>query len=56
MCRLRDVTSEQEADLNKKIKSLEKELVSLQDIQGYYIYIFKGVCYQNAYNLKLDII
>ncbi|CAI2184001.1 20409_t:CDS:10 [Funneliformis geosporum] len=33
LVKLRDVTSEQEAELNKKIKSLEKELVSLQDIQ-----------------------
>jgi hypothetical protein len=31
---LRDVTTEQEAELNRKIKALEKELSSLQDIQG----------------------
>ncbi|CAG8719003.1 13213_t:CDS:2, partial [Acaulospora colombiana] len=31
--RLRDISSEQEAELNKKIKNLEKELASLQDIQ-----------------------
>ena len=37
--RLRDVTSEQEAELNKKIKTLEKELASLQDIQGYFLFI-----------------
>ncbi|KAG9306594.1 hypothetical protein G9A89_004791 [Geosiphon pyriformis] len=33
LVRLRDVTSEQESELNRKIKSLEKELSSLQDIQ-----------------------
>ncbi|EXX79593.1 Nip100p [Rhizophagus irregularis DAOM 197198w] len=33
LVRLRDVSSEQEAELAKKIKNLEKELVSLQDIQ-----------------------
>jgi len=32
--RLRDVTSEQEAELQKKLKAAEKELTSLQDIQG----------------------
>jgi hypothetical protein len=31
--------SEQEAELNKKNKALEKELASLQDIQGY-LFIF----------------
>jgi|1186.fasta_scaffold184299_2 hypothetical protein len=40
--RLRDVMSEQEAELNKKNKTLEKELASLQDIQGYFTYIFKS--------------
>lgn len=38
LCRLRDVMSEQEAELTKKNKTLEKELASLQDIQGYFIY------------------
>ncbi|GES86297.1 dynactin 1 [Rhizophagus clarus] len=33
LVRLRDVSSEQEAELVKKIKNLEKELASLQDIQ-----------------------
>ncbi|CAG8532048.1 11587_t:CDS:10 [Diversispora eburnea] len=36
LVRLRDVSSENEVDLNKKIKNLEKELVSLQDIQVQY--------------------
>ncbi|CAG8525134.1 15381_t:CDS:10 [Acaulospora morrowiae] len=36
LVRLRDISSEQEADLNKKIKVLEKELTSLQDIQVQY--------------------
>ncbi|CAG8561290.1 7705_t:CDS:10 [Paraglomus occultum] len=33
LVRLRDVTSEQEAELQKKLKAAEKELTSLQDIQ-----------------------
>ncbi|KAK9767570.1 hypothetical protein K7432_002542 [Basidiobolus ranarum] len=36
LVRIRDVTSEQETELNRKIKSLEKELSSVLDIESQY--------------------